>query len=145
VTKERGEAKAAVLVVDDDPAMRASLEGLLAFEFTVTAVGDIHEAQRRLAVQDFDVVLTDFDMPNGTGLELGRIVEEKFRHAMVILITGHRNHPKLQAVEKERSIIRVLEKPYDPERLLRWVRSTVPLARLRRASDSLARRPRPRA
>ena len=50
-------------------------------------------AVARLKESAFDVVITDFEMPGRSGLELLRIVQEQYPGTMVIILTGH---PELQ-------------------------------------------------
>ena len=126
-----------VLIVDDDPSTRVSLEGLLAMEHDVETVGSLDEALAALERAPVDVVLTDYEMPGGTGLELLSAIKEKHPNTMAIMLTGHPELAEVRAAEAEASTARVLAKPYDPKRLLRWVTTTVQLARLRQATNAL--------
>jgi signal transduction histidine kinase/ActR/RegA family two-component response regulator len=59
-----------ILLVDDDPAVLASLEFMLEADYQVVAVGNPTEALRLTARTSFDVVIADLDMPHLTGLDL---------------------------------------------------------------------------
>jgi len=60
-----------ILVVDDEPAIRALLYDLLADEgHTVHAAAGGREALRRLADTDVDLVVLDLKMPDLDGLEV---------------------------------------------------------------------------
>ena len=60
-----------VLVVDDEPSMREFLEILLQREgHEVVACGSASEASVALESDDFDLVLSDIQMPGMSGLEL---------------------------------------------------------------------------
>src|SRR5262245_42598807 len=81
-----------VLVVDDEPAIRGSLSGVLQDEgYEVEAVGDGESCLTKLAERSFDVVLLDVWLPGMDGMEaLTRIQEIPFPdRPMVIMISGH--------------------------------------------------------
>jgi CheY-like chemotaxis protein len=64
-----------VLVVDDNPAVRAVLTTLLEdYGATVTSVGSAAEALRVLPLERPDVLLTDLSMPESDGFSLIRQV-----------------------------------------------------------------------
>jgi DNA-binding NtrC family response regulator len=82
--------RTSVLVVDDEPIIRANLAEFLHAEgFAVEAVGTGEDALDRAARQKFDVVLCDVNLPGLDGLEvlerLARVSPESF----VILITAY--------------------------------------------------------
>jgi len=82
--------KLSILVVDDDPAIRLSLTAALEADgHTVTALGDVPEAGEAASKQTFDVVVADIHLPQGTGLDLFRIIRRESPETDVILITGH--------------------------------------------------------
>jgi len=63
------------LVVDDDQVLRRTLVRLLRkAEFEVADVGSGSRAIAALEVQAFDVVVSDVQMPDGTGLDLLRAI-----------------------------------------------------------------------
>lgn len=127
-----------VLIVDDDERMRASVEALLALQFKVTTAKGMAEAMSALDQAVYDVVLTDYDMPGGTGLELMQAIQARFPSAMIICVTGHPDLPELRESEVQRELLRVIAKPYDPKRLLSWVDNAVKLSRLHQATSRIA-------
>ena len=133
---------ARVLVVDDDPQVRASVEALLEIDFEVTLASGVAEAERLLTENDFDVVLTDYDMPGGTGLQLVERVRKDYPGLLTIVITGHPELPALKVAETDAAVVRVLAKPYDPRRLMSLVQSATRLSRVGREL-SQRRRPKP--
>jgi two-component system response regulator HydG len=79
-----------VLVVDDDADIREICsEALRDADYTVLAAASGREARDLLDAELIDIVLTDLDMPEITGLELLRHVKERSLDTGVILITGH--------------------------------------------------------
>lgn len=127
-----------VLVVDDDPRMRFSVEGILELEFVVTTADSVASAKAALRAQEFDVVLTDYEMPGGSGLDLVRLVNAEYPGVMVILLTGHPD-AEVARSESTQAIVRVLTKPYDAKRLISWIASTVKLARMSRMTSNLSK------
>lgn len=126
-TGERGR----VLVVDDDAVQRATLEGLLSEEFEVSSASSAKQAERLLALNRYDVVLSDHDMPDGSGVELLHQLDTGYPGVIGMLVTGHDEYPEVIAAKRDRRVFRVLLKPYDPQMLVATVRSAVTLARMR--------------
>lgn len=131
---------ARVLVVDDDPQIRASVHALLEVDFEVTLADSVREAERVLAQSEFDVVLTDYEMPGGTGLQLVESVRAKHPGLSIILITGHAELPAVAGAESDQSVVRVLAKPYDPRRLMLLVHNATRLSRVGRELNAARRR-----
>jgi CheY-like chemotaxis protein len=69
-----------ILIVDDDPAVRASLKRLLDRKYAVTVATDGREALELLACESFEVILSDVDMPVMNGLALRDEVRAVFPH-----------------------------------------------------------------
>jgi two-component system response regulator MprA len=78
-----------VLVVDDEPAVRESLERVLRHDgFEVDLAADGREAIRRLAAVRPDVVLLDVLMPQLDGLEVCRRMRDTGDRTPVLLLTA---------------------------------------------------------
>ena len=81
--------KAKVLIVDDDTSMCELLaEGLMQHGYEVRWHASPHEALAQLAQRDFDVVLTDINMRDMSGLELCQKATEAHPELPVIVITA---------------------------------------------------------
>ena len=80
-----------ILVVDDDSVTRTLLsKQLVKADYAVTAAQNGVEAVRLLAVEYFDVVLTDLMMPGGVdGIGVLESAKENNLKTEVILITAH--------------------------------------------------------
>jgi len=113
----------AVLIVDDEPEIRDSVAEILgsAGHRTVTA-GSGREALERLAVETFDVVLTDIRMPDVDGRALYRQIERRWPSlaARVVFVTGDTLASELRTFVQE-SGRRVIEKPFLPSEVRRVV------------------------
>ena len=77
-----------VFVIEDDPGVTEVVKLLLAREgYFVEGAGSVQEGLRRLAAGDFDVVVTDLKLPDGTGLDAVRLIHERDRTLPIILMT----------------------------------------------------------
>lgn len=83
-------AEGRVLVVDDDSLIRKSLYESLKLEgYYVETASDAVEAEEKLKEFSYDVALVDMKMPQIDGIQLLRIIREKYPGTATILITGY--------------------------------------------------------
>ncbi|HVH08056.1 MAG TPA: sigma-54 dependent transcriptional regulator [Myxococcota bacterium] len=81
--------KARVLVVDDEQSMREFLEIFFRGEgYDVTTAADVDSAMIAVDADDFDVVISDIQMPERSGLDLLHAVKETAPQTVVIMITA---------------------------------------------------------
>jgi DNA-binding NtrC family response regulator len=81
--------KRKILVVDDDPGIRASLGVLLqSWGFEALQAADAAEATRIVERQEPDIVITDLVMPETSGLELLKKLKAGDPHRPVLLVTA---------------------------------------------------------
>jgi CheY-like chemotaxis protein len=79
-----------VLIVDDNPNMSALLvEMLEALSYDAVVAPDGHQALTMIGEQDFSMVITDFRMPNMTGVELLNKIKEHRPDLPVAIISGY--------------------------------------------------------
>lgn len=120
-----------VYVVDDDEAVRDSLEALLQAEgFAVSAFAS---AQDFLAARWTDgpcCALVDLRMPGMDGLTLLAELARRPGAPPAIMITGHGDVP-LAVKAMKLGAIDFLEKPFDPETIVACVRAALEQARPR--------------
>ena len=129
-----------LLVVDDEPDLRTLYELTLVREgYDVESAGSVEEAWAALQQQRFAVVITDMRLPDGTGLDLLRRMDESGRRERGIVITAYGSAEN--AVEALKAgAYDYLTKPVD----LRQFRSVVATA-LGRAPAPVAEGPAPAA
>ena len=78
-----------ILLVDDDTSTLAAAESLLEIlGYQCTSCTNAHDAFAAYQTQSFDVVITDFQMPGMTGLDLIREIRQLNPHADCILMSG---------------------------------------------------------
>jgi two-component system nitrogen regulation response regulator NtrX len=81
-----------ILVVDDEPGVRAALENILADEgYHVRAVETAESALESLESDPFDGILLDVWLPGMDGLEALKQIGERRSDAAVVMISGHAN------------------------------------------------------
>ena len=79
-----------LLIVDDEPVILQILQAVLEGEpYRVTAVGTGLEARQVIEEQGCDLLLTDKNLPDISGLELLRQAKAKDPFTEVIIITGY--------------------------------------------------------
>src|SRR5262245_13086688 len=108
--------QAKVLVVDDEELCRRALARLLSHNgFLVSTAADADSALEILSTEKVDVVLTDLEMPNCSGLELVRRVREREQEEIpCIVMTGYGSFER--SVEALRAgAFWYLEKPFDKD------------------------------
>ncbi len=116
---QRARQRARVLVVDDEPRIGSAIARILDPAHEVTAVYTARDAIRRLERgEQYDVILCDILMPQMSGFDLYRSVEQIAPDAVrrIIFMTGgpfsSRGAGFLDSVPNAR-----LEKPFSPEAL----------------------------
>lgn len=79
-----------VLYVDDDEVMRLTVQGLLRRQgYRVSLAADAAEALNRVAAGDVDLLVSDFNMPGGSGLHLAAELQRKRPWLPVVISSGH--------------------------------------------------------
>ena len=73
-----------ILVIEDDKYTRLSLREILHPFGIIDEASDVDTALQKLHNNVFDVVLTDIDLGNSTGLEILPITRKKFIHSIVV-------------------------------------------------------------
>ena len=116
---------ASVLVIDDEAAIRDSLEVLLTLEgYEVKMAADGEQGLRILELENFDLVLLDLALPGRSGLELLPMIKERQPEIPVIMITAYGTVDNV--VEAIRAgAENFVQKPWDNEKLLADIRSAV--------------------
>jgi len=128
-----------VLIIDDEAAIRESLETLLEFEgFNVEAAETGEEGLARLAEHPFDLVLLDFALPDRNGLEVLADIRSRDPRLAVIMITAYGTVDNaVRAMQK--GATNFIQKPWDNEKLLADVRAAVARRRAEEENEQLKR------
>jgi len=77
-----------VLIVDDSPTVRASLLRLLKQHYECCEAANVAEALEKLKAAPISLVITDVIMPGLSGVELLRIVMDRYPQTAVIVVSS---------------------------------------------------------
>lgn len=115
-----------ILVADDNRVMlnivRFNLERA---GFDVTIARDGREAWERLQGGDFDLLITDYQMPRMNGEELCRRLREdaSLSDLPVIILSARGLELDLSRLQEELGLHKVLFKPFSPSHVVETVRA----------------------
>src|SRR5260221_7475922 len=128
-----------VLIIDDEAAIRESLETLLEFEgYSVESAETGEEGLAKLAERPFDLALLDFALPDRNGLEILADIRARDPQLAVIMITAYGTLDNaVRAMQK--GATNFIQKPWDNEKLLADVRAAVARRRAEEENEQLKR------
>jgi two-component system response regulator (stage 0 sporulation protein F) len=117
----------AILVVDDDPEMRALLLDVLRNEgYDVAEAMDGAQAVLALRAREYEVILMDKNMPGPSGLDLLPGLRRVCPRSQIIMMTAFGDVPSyMEAVEK--GAIEYLFKPFRMEEMKAAIRKALEL------------------
>jgi len=112
------DAKASILVVDDEEVVRRSYARILdELDCDAQAAADGEQALNAMEQRPFDVVLLDLRMPGVQGLDVLKMIKHRWPASEVVVITGY------PTVESARAALQLgacdyLAKPADPDEVI---------------------------
>ncbi len=107
-----------ILVVDDEDIARDALVGMLTEGgHDCIEASSAREARHRLVEHPIEVVLTDYNMPEETGLDLIQSITKNYKDAAVIMVTAMDDQVVAEAA-LERGSFDFVTKPISLNRLL---------------------------
>jgi CheY-like chemotaxis protein len=120
-------AGAKILVVDDEPNIRSTISDVLRKYHANVVVGQSgQDAIDKLAVEEFELVLSDIKMPDKTGYDVFAAARKKSNTLPVILMTGFGYDPNHCIVRaSQEGLQAVLFKPFKVDQLLAEVRKAL--------------------
>lgn len=112
-----------ILVVDDDEGSRRVMARLLhRAGFECITAGSLSEAKQRMAEEEFVLVLTDVNMPGGSGLDLLMGIDET--DVATVMVSGA-DDPRLAATALDLGAYGYMIKPFGSSELLITVDSAL--------------------
>src|ERR1700726_2527972 len=118
-------AAGSVLIIEDEAAIRESLETLLELEgYGVASAASADEGLSRIADRSFDLVLLDLALPDRNGIDLLAEIGAHDPQLSVIMITAYGTvENAVKAMQA--GAANFVQKPWDNEKLLADVRAAV--------------------
>lgn len=127
---------ATVFVVDDDQAMRSSLQWLIeSIGMKVESFSAADEFLKQYYPGRAGCLLLDVRMPGMSGLELQEYLRNNDIHIPVIIITGHGDVPMAVRAMKS-GAVDFIEKPFNDEMLLDAIRNALALDERQRSRQA---------
>jgi DNA-binding NtrC family response regulator len=133
------ETKGSLLIIDDEPEIRKTLQSLLLTEgYAVESAASGEEGLQLAAEKHVDLILLDAALPDQAGLEVLRRIRSWDTTVAVVMITAY------GSVEKAVEAIRLgannyITKPWNNERLLAEIKSQIQQQRLTEENRELRR------
>jgi DNA-binding NtrC family response regulator len=137
ITKE--EARGRILVIDDEPDIRESLEALLTGEnYRVELASNANEGLKRLETSAYDLVLLDLMMPDKSGMQVLEEFRARDSETPVFMITAY-GSVQVAVDALKRGANDYFPKPWDNEKLLIEIDRMIAQGRLERENVELKR------
>ena len=115
------DSRGKALVVDDNVALaRVTQFALTRAGFEARIAGNGRKALEFAQAETFDIIISDQQMPEMTGLELCRRLRatEVYAHTPIILLTAKGLELELPALQRELEISAIYPKPFSPSEVV---------------------------
>ncbi len=113
------------LIIEDDTSFSELLEGFLArHDYEVTCEAKIQPALKVLAQNTFQLILVDYRLPDGTGLEVLKYLRDHSINVPVIMMTSF-NDVKTAVKSIQLGAFDYILKPVNPDELLLTIKNAL--------------------
>lgn len=114
-----------ILIIEDDVTFSLMLKTWLGKKgFVVESVSLIQEAKRRIATQEYDLIISDLRLPDDDGIDLLKWLKEKDLSIPLIIMTGYAEiQTAVQAIKL--GAADYVAKPLNPDDLLLKIRESL--------------------
>jgi diguanylate cyclase (GGDEF)-like protein len=126
-----------VLLVDDEPAILAMLTQQLGDEFDVLTACSVEQARGVINRQPVDIVLTDLQLDDGSGINLLEWVRQASPRSARVLLSGTARVEDAAEAINRALVHRLLLKPWRPVDLVDNVRTVARALLLERSHERL--------
>ena len=109
------EAALKILAVDDEPSITTSMHFIFEHpRYEVSSACDANDALAQLSADTapFDVIITDNNMPEVSGLELVRELKEREFRGKIMVLSAYLT-PQLREAYAQFNVDALLDKPFD--------------------------------
>jgi len=134
-----GNSSSSILIIDDEMAIRESLQTLLEMEdYRVETAETGDEGLNKIAEQPFDLILLDLALPDRNGMEILREIRDRDPSLAVILITAY-GTVENAVLAMQGGATNFVQKPWDNEKLLADIRGAIARRRAEEENIQLKR------
>ncbi|MBQ9521269.1 MAG: diguanylate cyclase [Oscillospiraceae bacterium] len=110
-----------ILIVDDATFMQKVTSGILSIRYRVLCASSGQEAVRMYEEEQPDLIISDLYMPDMTGLELQRTLQDKYERVVPFVFITSDEREESESRGLEAGAIDYIRKPFKPEVLLRRI------------------------
>lgn len=107
-----------ILLVDDEPEILFSLQGLLRRDFELHIAESGRQALEILQSREIHVLMSDQRMPEMTGVQLMHLVKDAHPSVIRIIFTGYADIRAVIDAINNVGLYRYITKPWDPDELI---------------------------
>lgn len=120
-TRLRGWRPARVLLVEDHPETARTTRTLLERAgHRVASAGDVHSALQQMSGGEFDILISDIGLPDGSGVDLMRALRERGNTVPGVAMSGYGSPDDVEST-RSAGFVAHLVKPVDSRQLLRAI------------------------
>ena len=102
-----------ILIVEDEPTLKSTIaEGLREFGYQNDEVENITDAEYYLEIRNYDLVILDWMLPNGSGINLIPIIKQKSVKTIVVVLSA-RGDDKSEIEAFAKGADDYIKKPFD--------------------------------
>ncbi|MDD2698639.1 MAG: homeostatic response regulator transcription factor HsrA [Arcobacteraceae bacterium] len=107
-----------ILIVEDESTLNRTLqEGLQDFGYQVDVAENFKDAEYFIDIRNYDLVLTDWMLPDGDGIELTKIVKNRSARTSVVIVSA-RDDKESEIKALKTGADDYIKKPFDFDVLL---------------------------
>jgi two-component system OmpR family response regulator len=107
-----------ILIIEDEITLNRTLqEGLTDFGYQVDSAENYKDAEYFIEIRNYDLVLTDWMLPDGDGIELCKIVKNRSSRTAVVIISA-RDDKESEIEALKSGADDFIKKPFDFDILL---------------------------
>ena len=113
-----------ILIIEDEITLNRTLqEGLSDFGYQVDTAENYKDAEYFIDIRNYDLVLTDWMLPDGDGIELCKIVKNRSSRTAVVIISA-RDDKESEIEALKSGADDFIKKPFDFDILLARIEAT---------------------
>jgi two-component system OmpR family response regulator len=107
-----------ILIIEDEPTLKKTLlEGLKEYGYQSDEVSSIKDAEYYLDIRNYDLILMDWMLPDGNGIDLITQIKQKSSKTIVVMLSA-RDDTASEVEAFRRGTDDYIKKPFDFEVLI---------------------------